>query len=99
LSLTFEWDEGKAKENFLKHSVDFNEAQSVFADIYACIFDDDWHSSIQEYRELIIGHSFNNRILIVSFTERSTKSIRIISSRSANKKEIKKYEKNNPFRK
>lgn len=97
MSLTFEWDEVKAKDNLIKHSISFEEAQSVFADVYACIFDDEWHSSIREHRELIIGHSLKNRILIVSFTEREIKTIRIISARTANKKEIKKYENNNPF--
>ena len=43
MSLTFEWDDVKAKKNLKKHSVDFEEAQSVFADISACIFDDEWH--------------------------------------------------------
>ncbi len=97
MSLTFEWDEVKAKSNFKKHSIKFEEAQSVFEDIYACIFDDEWHSSIEEYRELIIGLSRHGRILIVSFTERDGKNIRIISARPANKKEIKRYENENPF--
>lgn len=98
MSLTFEWDELKAKKNIKKHKVGFEEAQTVFADIVACIFDDELHSTINETRELIIGHSLNNRILIVYFTERAIKTIRIISARPANKNEIKRYEKENPFR-
>ena len=98
MSLTFDWDEVKATINLKKHSISFEEAQSVFADIYACIFDDEWHSSIHEHRELIIGHSLNNRILLVCFTERETKTIRIISARPATKNEIKKYENSNPSR-
>jgi len=98
MSLTFEWDEVKAATNLKKHSIDFEEAQSVFADTSACIFDDEWHSSNREHRELIIGHSLNSRLLLVCFTEREVKTIRIISARPANKKEIKEYENNRPFR-
>ena len=99
MSLTFEWDKVKAKVNKDKHSVDFEEAQSVFSDIFACIFNDEWHSSVHEYRELIIGHSTNNRMLLVSFVERKKETIRIISARLATKNEIRKYENENPFRK
>ncbi len=41
MSLTFEWDESKAKENYKKHKAHFDEAKSVFAYITACIFDDE----------------------------------------------------------
>lgn len=89
MSLTFEWNEEKADKNLKKHSVSFEEAQTVFADISACIFNDEWHSSMGEYRELIIGHSQSNRILLVCFTESKKNSIRIISARKATKQEIK----------
>lgn len=98
MSLTFEWDEAKATANQRKHSIGFEEAQTTFADISACIFDDEWHSYIEEHREIIIGHSLNNRILLVCFIESQEKKIRIISARKATKQEIKKYERNNPFK-
>lgn len=44
-----------------------------------------------ELREIIIGHSMNNRLLLVCFTEDS-KVIRIISARMATKQERKAYE-------
>ena len=56
------------------------------------IFDDDAHSE-NEDREIIIGHSSKNRLLLVSFTERET-SIRIISARKATNYERKDYEEN-----
>ena len=90
MSLTFEWNESKAKKNFKKHKVHFNEARSVFADITACIFDDEFHSKINETRELIIGHSLNSRILIVCFIEWMPRAIRTISARPATKNEIKR---------
>ena len=98
MSLTFEWDESKAEGNLKKHDVSFEEAQTVFADMSACIFDDELHSALSEARELIIGHSLNHRILIVSFTERKQNSIRIISARKATKQEVKKYERENSYR-
>jgi hypothetical protein len=98
MSLKFEWDEGKAGLNRKKHKIDFEEAQTVFADSSACIFNDEWHSSIMEQREIIIGHSLNNRILLVCFTEIHEKTIRIISARKATQSETKKYERNNPFK-
>ena len=98
MSLTFEWDEAKANANQRKHSISFEEAKTTFADISACIFEDEWHSSIEEYREIIIGHSLNNRILIVCFIESYEKKTRIISARKATKQEIEKYERNNPFK-
>ncbi len=98
MSLAFEWNEAKAKINQKKHSISFEEAQTVFSDVSACIFNDEWHSSIEEQREIIIGHSQNNRILIVCFIEAKKNTIRIINARKATKQEMKKYEKNNPFK-
>lgn len=43
--MQFEWDEEKAAANLTKHGVSFDEAESVFGDPLARIFDDDVHSS------------------------------------------------------
>jgi uncharacterized DUF497 family protein len=90
--MKFEWDGDKKKSNERKHGVSFEEAATLFADPLALIFDDEWHSSI-EVREIIIGHSANQRLLIVSFTERNG-VVRLISAREATKKERKDYEEN-----
>ena len=58
----------------------------------AVIFDDQVHST-NERREIIIGHSQRNQLLLVAFTERSS-SIRIISARLATRKEREDYEQN-----
>ena len=92
MSLEFEWDEDKADANQKKHGVTFEEAAAVFADPLAAIFDDEAHSE-EEQREIIIGHSDKNRLLLVSFTERAG-AIRIISARRATKKEHRDYEEN-----
>jgi uncharacterized DUF497 family protein len=95
MALEFEWDPDKAVLNKKKHGVTFEEALTVFGDPLAAIFDDVTHS-VEEQREIIIGHSAKNRLLLVSFTERG-EAIRIISARRATKQERKDYEEK-PFR-
>ncbi len=96
MDLEFEWDENKAQLNIEKHKNSFDEAKTVFYDSLAYIFDDELHS-IGEKREIIIGHSAANRLLLVCFTEKATGVIRIFSSRLATKKERKDYEENVNF--
>jgi hypothetical protein len=93
VDLVFEWDINKADLNFRKHSVSFDEANTVFSDPLGKIFDDESHS-INEVREIIIGHSFKGRLLVVVFTEKKRNLIRLISARIATKKERKNYEEN-----
>jgi hypothetical protein len=92
MSLNFEWDEDKAEKNLQKHGISFHEAQDVFYDFSASIFNDDKHSK-SEKRELIIGFSKIGRLLIVCFTLREDK-IGIINARLTNKIERKKHEDN-----
>ena len=92
----FEWDENKAKSNWIRHGVSFDEATTVFDDSLARIFDDELHSK-DERREIIIGHSINNRRLVVCFTERPNERIRIINARLLTPKERKAYEENVDF--
>ena len=91
MPLQFEWDGDKAASNVRKHSVTFDEASTVFADPLAVIFDDEEHS-LDEIREIIIGHSILARLLLVSFTERGKDIVRIISARKAMKRERRDYE-------
>ncbi|MCO6437243.1 MAG: BrnT family toxin [Phycisphaerae bacterium] len=91
MQLRFEWDSKKAASNVTKHGVTFDEASTVFADPLAVIFDDDDHSQ-DELREIIIGHSVLEQLLLVSFTERGKMVVRIISARKATRRERKDYE-------
>jgi uncharacterized protein len=59
----------------------------------ACLFDDEDHSA-EEPREILIGHSVNNRLLLVCFTERTKDVVRIFSARLATRQERKEYEEN-----
>ena len=88
--MDFEWQLSKAEANVEKHGVGFEEATMVFADPLARIFDDPDHSA-DESREPIVGHSMEQRLLIVSFTERGGR-VRIISARTATRRERHDYE-------
>ena len=90
MSLEFEWDPAKAEENSRKHGVTFEEAASVFGDPLARIFDDPDHSS-DEPREIIVGYSDRQRLLLVAFTERAPR-VRIISARPATRHERQSHE-------
>jgi len=87
----FEWNDRKARTNLQKHGVDFVEAASVFRDPLARIFLDEGHSA-GEPREIIIGHSSRKRLLLICFTEPEKEKIRIISARSATRREQRDYE-------
>ncbi len=91
MDLVFEWDPQKAKRNFRKHGITFDEATTVFDDALASIFIDDDHSGLEE-REIIVGNSILNRLLLVCFTERKGR-VRIISARKASALERNDHEK------
>jgi uncharacterized DUF497 family protein len=93
MPLVFEWDPRKARANWRKHRVSFEEACTVFDDPLAKIFPDEDHSN-GEQREIIVGHSILDRLLFVSFSERATDRLRIISARNATRNEQKDYEEN-----
>ena len=95
MSVRFGWDPKKANVNSSKHGVSFEEAMTVFSDPLARIFKDDLHST-EEPREIIIGHSSRQRLLLVSFTVRET-TLRILSVREATAPERKDYEENSEF--
>ena len=88
--MQFEWDSEKAAANLSKHGVSFDEAKTVFDDpLYVDFYDPD-HSDL-EHRYIIIGQSYQGRLLMVSYTERDG-TIRIISSREVTRTEREAYE-------
>lgn len=88
--MDFEWDKSKAAANLSKHSVSFEEAKTVFnAPLYVDFYDPDhWDN---EERYLIVGRSNQERLLVVSYTERDN-SIRLISARVVTRSEREAYE-------
>jgi uncharacterized protein len=93
----FEWHKEKALSNLKKHKVDFEEAVTVFDDLFAIYYEDNEHSKI-ELRFRIIGYSKFNRLLSVTYTDRQYENntvTRIINARLATKNERKNYESKN----
>jgi len=90
MSVTFEWDPRKAKQNLKNHGVSFEEASTVFSDTLSSTIPDPLHSEYEE-RLVIIGESSKRRLLIVVHTDRGDK-IRIISARIASSHERNEYE-------
>ncbi len=88
--MEFEWDPEKAARNVAKHGVSFQEAATVFGDPLAITHADPDHSE-EEDRFLTFGHSSEGDLLVVSHTDRGD-CTRIISARSATRKEKKHYE-------
>lgn len=93
--MEFEWDETKNITNVKKHGITFDEAQLIFDDPFAVIFEDN-RFDYGEIRFVIIGKMYsdvtNKDILVVMvYTERGGR-IRIISARKASKWERKLYE-------
>mgnify|MGYP001589970769 FL=1 len=91
-AVQFEWDEDKNQSNFRKHTIWFEEAQTVWADPAAEEFFDP-ESSEDEDRFIRIGYSTAEQVLLVVFCEREDgKTVRIISARRATPKERRQYE-------
>ena len=88
--MQFEWDPKKAKLNYKKHKISFEEAATVFYDPLSATFNDEDHS-VSEQRFITIGFSSMGHLLVVSHTERGT-ALRIINARRATMHERKKHE-------
>ena len=89
--IQFEWDENKNAINKRKHSVSFEEAETVFYDENALLIADPDHS-LDEERFILLGFSFRARLLIVCHCYRGADNvIRIISARKATLQETRQY--------
>jgi uncharacterized DUF497 family protein len=88
--MEFDWDAEKEESNLKKHGVTFDEARTVFDDLFYVDLYDPAYSE-NEHRFLIVGESNQKRLLIVSYMERNQK-VRIISARELTPKERRNYE-------
>ena len=78
-------------QNLRDHHVSFKEAKTVFIDEHALLIDDPGHSE-EEERLLLLGISFNLRMLVVVHCYReSDEIIPIISARKATRTEQRTY--------
>ena len=90
MELRFEWDPVKSEANERKHGVTFHEASTAFGDPLSIAIGDPDHSESEE-RFLLLGRSAAGRLLSIAHTERQG-AIRIISARTATRRERRKYE-------
>jgi len=89
--MRFEWDPRKGAANRRKHGVTFDEAESVFFDDAARLYDDPDHSA-EEERYLLLGLSVELRVLVVAHCVRERgEVVRIISARRATRAETEVY--------
>ncbi|MFC1660987.1 BrnT family toxin [Gemmatimonadota bacterium] len=88
--LHFDWDPKKADSNLGKHGVTFAEAATAFGDPLSITIPDPEHS-LGEARFILLGLSFQGRLVVVVHTE-THDSIRIISARLATRTERESYE-------
>ena len=84
------WDERKNQANQKEHGVAFEEAATVFYDPLEVTVDDPAHS-YSEHRFWTVGQSSMGRLIVLSYTERSS-TIRIISTRRPEPSERRDYE-------
>lgn len=85
----FEWDRGNLK-HIEKHSVSYRDCEDVFLNKPFIINEDETHSQTEE-RFRAYGQTNKRRLIFIIFTIRNNR-IRVISSRSQNKKERKEFE-------
>jgi uncharacterized DUF497 family protein len=90
MPLTFEWDPRKARSNFSKHAVTFEESATIFGDPLSLTIRDREHSQDEE-RYVTLGIAAGGKLLVVAHSDRGD-NIRIISARRANRRERRFYE-------
>jgi uncharacterized DUF497 family protein len=88
-SLNFEWDEAKSETCFHERGFDFTYAAHAFLDPNRIVQRDTRHS-YGEDRFQLMG-KVEQRLFMIVYTPRLG-SLRIISARKANQREINRYE-------
>jgi hypothetical protein len=71
--MRFSWDPKKAGANLRKHWVSFEEASTVFRDVFSVTGSDPDHW-VEEHRFVTFGNSKQNRLGVVSHTQKGDKS-------------------------
>lgn len=88
--MDFEWDVAKADTNEQRHGVSFDEAATAFGDRLSITIADPDHSD-DEDRFVLLGETYQGRLVVVVHTERAER-IRLISARLATRSERRSYE-------
>ena len=88
--MRFEWDPAKAQRNLAQHGVSFNDAATALGDPLSITVDDPDHS-LGEHRFVLVGQTYDGRLVVVVHTDRD-ETVRLISARLATRQERKQYE-------
>ena len=88
--MRIEFDQKKAISNLKKHGVSFDEAATALLDPMALAQED--ANAQGEERYILVGMSNSGQLLALCYTLRGNDAIRLISARSATKKERRQYE-------
>ena len=86
--MDYEWDEAKNQRNIEKHGIGFARATAVFDGVY--LSREDKRQDYGEGRHIAIGLVDAVVVVVVVYTDRKNRR-RIISARSANRTERKRY--------
>lgn len=87
--MNYQWDPRKAASNLEKHGVDVADAVGVFEDEWALTIKEEYVAG--EQRFVTMGMDFLGRVLVLVYTYRND-DIRLISARTATKRERRAYE-------
>jgi len=88
----FEWDEGNSRKSAEKHGVSQAEAEQAFLNQPLLVVADAMHSQA-EPRFHALGRTDDGRRLHITFTLRhDDTTIRVISARDMQRKEVSRYE-------
>ena len=85
----FQWDEGNAEKNWIRHSVSQGECEEVFFNTPLLVVFDEGHSRAKG-RYHALGRTDEGRGLFIAFTIRGD-LIRVISARDMRWQERKEY--------
>ena len=86
----FQWDEGNAEKNWLRHAVSQGECEEVFFNSPLLVVPDEGHSAA-EARFYALGQTDAGRGLFVVLTIRGA-LVRVISARDMSRREKKEYQ-------
>jgi uncharacterized DUF497 family protein len=87
--MSYQWDPKKAASNLEKHGIDLADAVGVFEDEWALTLEEEYVEG--EQRFVTMGMDFLRRVLVVVYTYRG-EAIRLISARTATRRERRAYE-------
>jgi uncharacterized DUF497 family protein len=90
MKLIFEWDAAKARANFRKHGITFEEATTIFGDPRAITITSPKPS--EEIRFVTMGRAESGALVVVVVHTDRNDRIRIISARPASRAERRQYQ-------